>query len=129
MVAQIEREDDCLKEHILSVLEFEEILGETNNGRLYEQIESAVKRLQTRVLEIRTGPNERTSFNWLHRARYLDKEGRIQLQFHDDLKPVLLQLRERFCAIPLKAVFQLHGGYSIRWLELLHARRHQVHST
>jgi plasmid replication initiation protein len=125
LVAQIEKDDDALKEHTLTVLEFGEILGETNNGRLYQQVEDAVKRLQTRVLEIRTGPKERTSFNWLYFARYLDGEGKIQLQFHDHLKPVLLQLRERFCAIPLKTVFQLHGSYSIRWLEILHARQHQ----
>lgn len=124
LVAQIEREDDCLREHTLSVRAFEEILG-GNAGRLYEQIEDACDRLQTRVLEIRTGPNERTKFNWLHEIKYLDGEGKIRMRFHDNLKPVLLQLRERFCAIPLKAVFQLHGGYSIRWLELLHARRHQ----
>lgn len=124
LVAQIEREDDAMKEHTLTVLEFEEILG-GNAGRLYEQTESAVKRLQTRVLELRTGPNERTSFNWLHRARYLDGEGKIQLQFHDDLKPVLLRLRERFCMIPLKSLFRLRGGYAVRWLETLHSRRHE----
>lgn len=124
LVAQIEREDDCLREHTLSIGQMKEILGREDTGALYNQIEQAVKRLQTRVLEIRTGPKERTTFNWLHRARYLDGEGKIQLQFHDDLKPVLLQLKARFCQIPLNSILRLRGGYAIKWLELLHARKH-----
>lgn len=124
LIAQIEREDDALREHSLSVHQFNEILG-SNNGRLYSQMEEACHQLQTRVLEIRTGPAERTMFNWMHHVRYLDKESRIILQFHEHLKPVLLQLRERFCQIPLRAAFQLRGSYSIRWLEMLHSRRHQ----
>lgn len=123
LVAQIEREDDALKEYTLSILEFDEILG-TNNGRLYSQMEEACNQLQSRVLELRTGPSERTKFNWMHRVRYLDKEGRVILRFHDDLKPVLLQLRERFCKIPLRSILKLRSGYAIRWLEMLYSRKH-----
>jgi plasmid replication initiation protein len=124
LVARIEREDDALKEHTLSVLEFEEILG-GDHGQLYGQMAEAVKRLNTRVLGIRTGARSYKEFHWLHHAEYLEGEGKVRLQFHDLLKPVLLQLRERFCAVPLKAVFQLHGGYAIRWLEMLYSRKHQ----
>lgn len=123
LIAQIDREDDALREHSLSVHQFNEILG-SNNGRLYDQMEAACRQLQTRVLEIRTGPSERVTFNWMHRVRYLDEECRIILRFHDDLRPVLLQLRERFCQIPIKAVFQLRSGYAIRWLEMLHSRKY-----
>ncbi|RYD26944.1 MAG: RepB family plasmid replication initiator protein [Verrucomicrobiaceae bacterium] len=125
LIAQIERDDDALREYTLHVAEFREILGQTENGRLYERMEDACNRLQTRVLELRTGPDEWTKINWMHYVRYMVREGRIALQFHDHLKPVLLELRERFCQIPLRAVFQLRGGYAIRWLEVLHSRRHQ----
>lgn len=124
LVAQIDREDDCLKEHSLSVLEFEQILG-SNSGSLYERMEEACDRLQTRVLELHAGPGRRRKFNWMHRVEYLDSEGKITLRFHEDLAPVLLRLRERFCQIPLKSVFKLRSGYAIRWLEMLHSRKHQ----
>lgn len=124
LVAQIEREDDCLREHTLSVVQMKEILGRKETGAMYNQIEQAVKLLQTRVLEIHTGPKERTTFNWLHYARYLDGQGRIQLQFHDKLKPVLLQLKARFCQIPLSSIFRLRGNYAIKWIEMLHSRKH-----
>src|SRR6478752_7754444 len=124
LIAQIEREDDALKEYVLSVLEFQEILG-NNNNRLYDQLEAACTQLQTRVLELRTGPAERTKFNWMHEVRYLDNEGKIILRFHDNLKSVLLQRRERFCQIPLRFAFKLRSSYAIRWLEMLHSKQHQ----
>ena len=124
LVSQIARDDDCFRDHVLSVLEMEEILG-GNNGRLYEQIEEVCDRLQTRVLEVRNfQTRERVKFNWMLRVRYQDQQGKVAMQFHPDLAPVLLQLKERFCQIPLRAVFRLRGGYSIRWLEMCHARRH-----
>ncbi|RYD38973.1 MAG: RepB family plasmid replication initiator protein [Verrucomicrobiaceae bacterium] len=123
LISQIDREDNALKEHSVCVNEFAQILGSAN-GRLYEQMEEACDKLQTRVLELRVSSGERVKFNWMHEVRYLDKEGRIRLRFHDNLKPVLIQLRERFCQIPLRTAFQLRGSYSIRWLEMLHARQH-----
>lgn len=126
LVSQIEREDDCFKEFTLSVLDFEGILGaENNDGRRYSEIEAAVKRLQTRVLEVQNGPKRCLAFNWLHHAEYLTGEGKILLRLHDYLAPLLLQLRERFCQIPLRSLFRLRGGYAIRWLEMLHSRRHE----
>lgn len=124
LVAQIDREDDALKEHTLSVLEFEQILG-SSSGSLYERMQAACNQLLGRVLEIRSGPDRRKRFTWMHDVEYLDREGRIKLRFHDNLKPVLLRLHERFCQIPIRTVFQLRSGYAIRWLEMLYSRRHQ----
>lgn len=67
---------------------------------------------------------KRRKINWLRHSEYNDKEGTVTLQFHDDLKPVLLQLKERFAAIPLKTAFKLRGGYAIRWYEMLVAKKH-----
>ena len=122
LVGQIQREDQAFKDHTLSIVEMQNILG-TNNGRLYEQMEEMCDRLQSRVLEILyPGEKVRTKHNWLHSVRYHDGEGRVTLRIHDLLAPVLLQLKERFCQIPLRAIFQLRGNYAIRWLERLYSR-------
>lgn len=127
LIAQIQREDDVLLQYTLTIAEFREILGQqvNGNGRLYHQMEEACDRLQTRVLELRTGPHRRKKFPWMQEAEYVDDEGRIILRFNPNLKPLLLQLRERFCRVPLKAAFQLRSGYAIRWLEMLYSRQHQ----
>lgn len=124
LVAQIEREDDAFRKHVVSVAEMEAILG-GNNGRLYEQLEEVCNRIQSRVLEIFL-PDEgiRRKINWLEEVDYIDGEGKITLKIHTRLKPVFLQLHERFCSIPIKEVFRLRGGYAIRWLEMVYAKKH-----
>jgi plasmid replication initiation protein len=64
----------------------------------------------TRVLELRDDEKrERIKFNWMHDVMYKDGLGCITLRFHDHLKPLLLNLKERFSMIPLKTVFKLLG--------------------
>lgn len=123
LISQINRHDDCFRDHVLSIQEFEEILGQKNNGRLHEQIEEACDRLQSRVLEIQTGHDERKKFNWTHSVTY--RGGQIKLRLHDLLAPVLLELKEKFCKVPIKTVFKLRGGYSVRWIEMLYSRQHE----
>lgn len=125
LIAQIQREDDALREFTVSVAEFREILGQSVNGSLYHQMEEACDKLQSRVLELRTGPTTRKKFNWMQEVKYLDAEGRIVLQFHQNSQPLLLQLRERFCRVPLRTAFQLRSAYAIRWMEMLYSRQHQ----
>ena len=124
LAAQIEREDDALQERTVGILEMQELSG-GHNGRIYEQFEEVCTRLQGRVLEIRLDDKrKRRKINWLHRSDYNDGEGTVTLRFHDDLKPALLQLKERFSVIPLKTVFRLRGGYAVRWYEMLVSKKH-----
>lgn len=124
LAAQIEREDDALQERTISILEMQEIIG-GNNHRIYEQFEDVCDRLMARVLELRDDEKqERVKFNWMHRVMYKDGLGCITLRFHDELKPLLLNLKARFSMVPLKTVFKLRGGYAIRWYEMLVAKKH-----
>lgn len=124
LVAQIQKTDDAFHEHTLDVAAMKAILG-SNNGRLYEQIQSVCALIQTRILEIKVpGERKRKSFNWLHMITYHDGEGRVTMRFHDELAPYLLALQGYFCKVPLVPAFRLRGGYSIRWLEMLCAQEH-----
>jgi plasmid replication initiation protein len=123
LASQIERDDNNLKEHTVGVLEMQELAG-TNNGRIYEQFEEMCTRLQGRVLEIQLDEAKRRKINWLDHSDYNDGEGTVTLRFDDRLRPALLELRERFAAIPLKTVFKLRGGYAIRWYEMLVSKKY-----
>jgi plasmid replication initiation protein len=48
----------------------------------------------------------------------------MTLQFHDRLKPLLLNLREIYTKVPIKTVFKLQGGYAIRWYEKIRAEKY-----
>lgn len=124
LAAQIEREDDALDYRTVGVLELQEIAGGTGKS-VYERFEAVCDKLQSRVLEIRFDEGRiREKINWLHKIRYNDGEGTITLRFHDDLKPALLQIKERFSKIPLKTLFRFQGGYAIRWYEMCKAKEY-----
>jgi plasmid replication initiation protein len=124
LVAQIERKDDALKKYKIGVLEMDEIIG-GNGGRSYELFRKASDDLLTSTLHLwDSKSSEWVAFNWMHEIRYRTGTGSITLQFHENLKDVLLNLRERFSQIPLKTVFRLQGGYAIRWYEKIQAQKY-----
>lgn len=55
------------------------------------------------------------TFNWFHVIRY--KNGIIEIEFHDKLKPYLLNLKQ-FTKYKLKHILNLQSKYSIRIYEL-----------
>jgi len=56
---------------------------------------------------------------WVSSSKYYAGKGYITLRFDPDLKPYLLQLKERFTAYQLQNVMRLDSSYSIRIYELL----------
>jgi plasmid replication initiation protein len=128
LAAQIEKEDDALEERTIGVLEMQELAGKdssNNGGNVYQRFEEVCKRIQGRVLSIQLDEGrKRRDINWLDHSQYNYGEGTVSLQFHNELKPALLQLKTLFAKIPLKTVFKLKGGYAIRWYEMCKAQEH-----
>jgi hypothetical protein len=120
LATQIERKDDALKDWTVSVQEMQAIAGGSDGGAVYGRFKEACDRLLTRKLALQLDDRGWVrGITWMRHVDYNDRQGTIRLRFHDDLAPVLLKLKERFSMIPLKTVFQLRGGYAIRWYELL----------
>jgi len=89
----------------------------------YHQIKTALRRLMQRIIEIETiekdGKRRFTLYQWFSKAEYKEGDSYIEVQFHPDLKPYLLELKERFTKIPLRIVLKLSSKYAIRLYELL----------
>ncbi|MDQ7055261.1 MAG: replication initiation protein [Persephonella sp.] len=89
----------------------------------YHQIKTALRRLMQRIIEIETieedGKRRFKLYQWFSKAEYKEGDSFIEVQFHPDLKPYLLELKQRFTKIPLKQVLQLRSKYAIRLYELL----------
>ena len=89
----------------------------------YHQIKSALKKLMSKVITIETinekGKRSFRLYQWFSKGEYHEGEKFIEVQFHPDLKPYLLALKEKFTDIPLKIVLRLRSKYAIRLYELL----------
>jgi plasmid replication initiation protein len=76
--------------------------------------------LITRYIEIedfQIGSTKQMS--WLCFAHWEPKKGICSLEFHPELKPHLLQLKEQFTQIGFADLLGLHSVYSVRIFELL----------
>lgn len=67
-----------------------------------------------------------TAFNWLSKAKYVPAKKHasgksvMQLDFHEDLKPMLLQLTRDFNSIPLRELLGIDSFNSMRLFEILY---------
>ena len=84
----------------------------------YKIIKKSLERLMSRVITIETDKGFEL-YQWFAKAKYNKGDEYIEVQFHPDLKPYLLELKERFTKIPLKQILQLRSKYAIRLYELL----------
>jgi hypothetical protein len=71
----------------------------------------------SKVIEIQEGPKKWKLFNWFSRFSYDD--GIIKCSFHNDLKPYLLQIQERFNIANIKYLLPMKSSYSKRIYMLL----------
>ena len=75
----------------------------------------AKKLLQT-IVEIKNPvEGSRVMFQVLSRAEYWDHAGEVELQFHEEMRPLLLELKERFTTLPMEYFFRLRSVYGMKF--------------
>ena len=58
-------------------------------------------------------------YNWFTKLTPLENQGIIEYQFHEDLKPFLLELKNNFTMYHVNDILKLRSSYSIQVFELL----------
>ena len=94
-----------------------EILQGAHSGRHYQEIETVIDKLMSRVLTIRDDDGW-TKYNVFSRCRFRRKVGILELGFHPDLKPHYLNL-QKYMQYSLMEFLLLPSIYSQRIYEFL----------
>jgi len=119
MSSRINKDDKEFQTYTFSVQELCTFL-QIKNKNIYKEIDVVVSKLFTRVLVIKNAiENSTTKISWLTFAKYWHGKGIVQLKFNEDLKPYMLQLKERFTPISLGDVMGLRSIHALRIYELL----------
>lgn len=106
--------DGELLTHRLKVKEYKARLGFTGRSA-YELLEEiGDEMLKSLVVLENPVEGSRTKFQILSHAKYYDKEGIIELKFHDEMTPLLLRLQQHFTKIPLDVFLRLRSGYAMK---------------
>lgn len=117
LVSMIEREDEDFKQYVVCVADLADLLG-IKSGDIYPAIEKAIDRLMDTPINFKDG-DDKVKVRWLSSSRYQPKKGIALLRFDPELKPFLLQIKERYTSYQLVNIIRLKHIHSIRIYELL----------
>jgi len=103
----------------LKVREIKDLL-DLGGESLYAVLLRTLEKLRSRVVKIPKPENNGFIVTgWIDRAEYNGKKGELEITLSRDLKPYLLQLREKFTSYHLRNVLKLRSVYAVRMYELL----------
>ena len=107
------RNDKTFQEYTIKLSELESKLQAEQNHTTLKQF---AKKLMSKPLEVPINGGFEV-YNWFSKIKY--QNGVFTVRIDEDLKPYLLELRERFVAYNLKNILPLTSNYSIRIYQLL----------
>ena len=115
MLALRAHEDGDFLTHRLRVTEYQRELG-LQGKSAYEHLKQVAKELLKTIVETKNPVEEsQTMFQVLSRAKYWNRLGEVELRFHEEMRPLLLELKERFTTIPAEYFFRLRSVYAMKF--------------
>ena len=119
IISKIKPTDESFKEYSFSILEYCQICGiDYNSGANYAYVKDAIKKLRDKSFWIISSDGSESLCSWVSKVKINKRSGIITLQLDDELKPFLLQLKERFTQYELINILPMKSQYSIRLYEL-----------
>jgi plasmid replication initiation protein len=113
LATRVSHDHDLLK-HRLKVQEYKARLGLTG-GSAYNTLEEVADEMLKSLVEVEDFlEGSRTKFQILSKAKYYERDGTIELQFHQDMRPFLVDIREHFTQIPTDVFLRLRSGYAMK---------------
>lgn len=115
VLAQIDSDDLEFKEYEIKVSDLETRLQSKQNETHLKQF---AKKILSKPLEVPTNDGW-IVFNWFSKIQYVRGHSKFIVRIDKDLKPYLLELKERFVKYNLSYILPLTSNYSIRIYQLL----------
>lgn len=111
------RQDDV--EFFTYEISVKDISSELSSQKNYSRIKNFCEDLMKKPLTIPEPDGNFLVVNWFSSLRYINNRGVIQYKISEDLKPYLLELKNRFVKYSLKYILPMTSSYSIRIYQLL----------
>lgn len=118
MIAKIHPTDENFNEVRLKVKEFADKMG-IEHSHIYKEIDKATHGMNKWVYYIDEADKSISKVTLLTKVKYKEGQGYVDLKFHEDLKPFLLQIKEsQFFSYHIEATRQLKNYSFIKlyWL-------------
>lgn len=129
LISYVRATDDNFKVYHLPVSDIKDYL-ELSGGSIYSKLHSVCRKLMGQVLFVEDGDGGWEMNQLVSKSKYVTGRksengvAHLQMRLHEDLRPLLLNLKERFGSIPLRQIVSMKSKYSIRLLEILYFSSH-----
>lgn len=119
IISQIEPYDDEFKLYEFKITEFCRVCGIEIKSDIYDILRSQIKAISDKSLWIELEDGSETLVRWIEKPYISKKSGTIRVKLDEDMKPYLLQLKEKFTEYELIYTLNFKSKYSIRLYEFL----------
>ena len=120
LISQIEPQDEDFKLYEFSIVDFCKVCGiDYQSGGNYQFLKEQIKSLRDKSLWITLENGEETTVSWIEKPYISKGKGIIKVRLDKDMKPYLLQLKERFTQYELIWTLRFNCKYSTRLYELI----------
>jgi hypothetical protein len=101
--------------HRVRIDDYRKELGLSGDSA-YSHFRVVVRKLLTTIIQTENPiEDSETEFQVLSRAKYWKGLGEVELMFHQDMRPLLLNLKAYFSKIPTTVFFRIQGLYAARF--------------
>jgi len=119
LISKIKPKDKDFKNNAFDILDFCRVCGiDTHSGKTYANLRRTIKNLSDKSLWVKADGKE-ILYRWINDAVIDKNSGVIQIQFHDRMKPFLLELKNNFTQYELLYILAMQSQYGIRLYETL----------
>lgn len=119
VISQIEREDNELKLYEFKIKDFCRLCGIEPQGDNYNFLRTQIKKICDKSLFITTESGIETIVRWIDKPFFDKRNGTVKIKLDEQMKPYLLQLKEKFTEYELIYTLNFKSKYSIRLYEYL----------
>lgn len=119
LVSQVNPEDEDFKLYEINFEEYASFIS-LDYDNVRKMLPKITKKLMNKVIEYE---DDECIYQWsvLCKAMHVKKTGNVYVQFHPDLKPMLLGLKESFTKYKLEYILKLKSKHAIRMYEIIKA--------
>ena len=125
LISKLKYKDTDFTECKVDIKDFCKVCGiDLNNGRRYNELKNSIKQIADKSIWLEKENGDETLVRWIEKPTIHKNDGVITIRLDDDLKPYLLELKEKYTQYELIYTLKMKSKYSIRLYELLKSRQY-----
>lgn len=119
LISQLKPEQKEFESQIFDIVDFCEICGiSADSGKNYDDLKKNIKNLRDKSMWVVGKDKGETLMGWISNAKINPNSGQIAVRFDEEMKPYLLELKNRYTQYDLIYTLGMKSKYSIRLYEL-----------